>query len=228
LTRCDQELRKRDSVRGLLRLAALALVASSCGLNAHVRPVDKGTLAVEAAVGGPAVLLSGAPMPLLLSTVGARYGLVDKLDISLHTHITTLAAYKLFGLDLGLGWLLLEQKDARPAVDLSARFYLFTDFQQAQSAVEVSAAASWLIGDSVMPYVNFTVYVDALAGATHLAPGIGAEFRVGRFAIIPEIRWYAPETNLRGASVDWLSPGGWGAFGLVLGGRFEPLRARKN
>lgn len=202
----------------------LLLVLTGCGLNAHVRPVDKGTLAVEAAVGGPGLVVSGAPVPLLLSTVGARYGLVDRLDISLHTHITTLAAFKLFGLDLGLGWLVFDQKGAWPAVDLSARFYLFTDFQQAQSAAEVSASFSWLLGEHVMPYLTMTVYVDALAGTAHLAPGIGAEFRVGRFAIIPEIRWYAPETSARGSSVQWLSPGGQGAIGLVLGGRFEPLR----
>ena len=201
----------------------MLVAVSGCGLNAHVRPVDKGTVAIEAAVGGPAVLLSGAPVPLLLSTVGARVGLIDRLDISLHTHVTTLAAFGLFGLDLGLGWLVFEQKGLRPALDLSARFYVFTDFVQAQSAVEVSGSASWLVGEHVMPYLTFTVYVDALAGAAHLAPGIGAEFRIGRFAIIPEIRWYAPETSTRGASVPWLSPG-YGAFGLVLGGRFEPVR----
>lgn len=202
----------------------LLFALAGCGLNAHVRPVPKGTLAVEAAVGGPAVLLSGAPVPLLLSTVGARYGLVDRLDISVHTHITTLAAFKLFGLDLGLGWLVFDQKGAWPALDLSARFYLFTDFVQAQSAAEVSASVSWLLGEHVMPYATFTVYVDALSGAAHLAPGVGVEFRVGRFAIIPELRWYAPETSARGASVEWLSPGKQGAIGLVLGGRFDPIR----
>jgi hypothetical protein len=202
----------------------LLILSSGCGLNAHVRPLPKGTVAVEAAVGGPAVLLSGAPVPLLLSTVGARVGLVDRLDVSLHTHITTLAAFKLFGLDLGVGWLVFDQRGFWPALDLSARFYLFTDFQQAQSAAEVSASVSWLLGEHVMPYLTFTVYVDALAGTAHLAPGIGAEFRVGRFAIIPEVRWYAPETSARGASVEWLSPGKQGAIGLVLGGRFEPVR----
>jgi hypothetical protein len=227
LTRCDQELRKHTrNVRGRCTSTALlaALLLLGCGLNAHVRPVEKGTLAIEAAVGGPALLVSGAPVPLLLSTVGARYGLVDRLDISLHTHITTLAAYKLFGLDLGLGWLVFDQRGAIPAVDLSARFYFFTDFAQAQSAGELSITTSWLIGEQVMPYLTFTVYVDALAGAAHLAPGIGAEFRVGRFAIIPEVRWYAPETSTRGSSVEWLSPGKYGAIGLVLGGRFEPIR----
>lgn len=214
-------------MRALPFIAFLASLACGCGLNAHVRPLPKGTVAVEAAVGGPAVRLSGVPVPLLLSTVGARAGLVDRLDVSLHTHITTLAAYKLFGLDAGLGWLVFDQKGFWPAVDLSARVYLFTDFQQAQGAAEVSVSASWLLGEHVMPYLNFTVWVDALAGAAHLAPGLGVEFRVGRFAIIPELRWYAPETSARGASVEWLSVFKQGALGLVLGGRFEPLRPAK-
>ena len=210
----------------MLRVVSLAalLALTGCGLNAHVRPLPKGTVAVEAAVGGPALLLSGAPVPLLLSTVGARAGLTNRLDVSLHTHITTLAAFKLFGLDLGMGWLLFDQKGAIPAVDLSARIYLFTDFVQAQPAGELSVSASWLLGEHVMPYLNFTVWVDGLSGAAHLAPGIGVEFRVGRFAIIPEVRWYAPETSASGASVEWLSPGKQGAIGLVLGGRFEPVR----
>ena len=209
--------------RSLLVLASVA-AASGCGLNAHVRPLPKGTVAIEAAVGGPAVRLSGVPVPLLLSTVGARVGLVDRLDVSVHTHITTLAVFKLFGLDVGLGWLIFEQHGVLPAVDVSARFYVFTDFVQAQSAAEVGTSLSWQVTDWLLPYLTFSVYVDALAGLVHVAPGLGCELRIGRFTLLPELRWYAPETSARGSAVEWLSPFKQGAVGLVLGARFDARR----
>ena len=197
-------------------LLLVALWGPGCGLPAHVRPVPKGQLAVEAAIGGPAARLGGVPVPLVLSTVGARYGLAEKLDVSLHAHVTTMAVMRVFAADVGAGWLLFDEDGARPALGVSVRGYLWTDFKSAWSAFDAAATASWTFRGWLRPYLSFPVYVDALAGTAHLAPALGLELRLGRFVLGPELRWYAPETRAWGSPADWLSPGGQGAIGLVL------------
>lgn len=203
-------------MRSALGLVVVAAALAGCGLPTHVRPVPKGQLAAEVSVGGPAALLGGAPVPLPLSAVGARYGASEQVDVSAHLQVTTMAAMRVFAMDVGATALLLEEAGARPALAFSARSYLWTDFRAAGLAFDGTLAASWTFRDWLRPYVSFTGYVDALQGAVHASPAVGLELRLGRFVVGPELRWYAPETRAAGAAVDWLSPGGQGALGLVL------------
>lgn len=205
------------------RFAGLAIVmlAAGCGLSTQVRPTPKDVVAVQASVGGPMANV-GAPIPLPFAAVGAAWGFHERADLSAHTHLTTLAASKLFGLDLGLSWLALAQRESIPALTLGLRLYTFTDFNTGTLGFyEGSLAASWDVGSRYRPFVALASQFDAQALQWDIAPAAGCEFRFGRFSLVAELKWYAPTRDATVASVPWVAPFGRGAIGLVLGGRYD-------
>ena len=194
---------------------------SGCGLSTQVRPTPKGVLVAEASVGGPAALLGGAPVPLPLSAVGVSWGFSDRSDLSTHLHVTTLIAQKVAGFDVGSTWLIGEAAGIRPAVSFGWRGYLFTDFDsEALGFVDTGLTASWNLSRRLVPFVNVIAQLSSLGLAVDVSPAIGTQIRFSRFTLQVELRWFAPNRNARGASVEWLSPYKFGAVGLVLGGRY--------
>ncbi len=219
----ENDPRSRDNfpvMRGCL-LLCLGVLSSACGLPAHVRPVPRGTLAVEAAVGGPAALLGGVPVPLPLATVGASYGVTEAMDVHAHAHLTPLLLGTA-GLDLG-ATLLARPEDAwRPALSLTGRVYGFSDLSSgALFHGEVSAAASYLLRGRFLTYASTAALYDALAGDVMWAVGVGAQVPFQRFALQLEANWYWPSYDAAAAPVSWVSLGGQGSFGLVLGASYR-------
>jgi hypothetical protein len=207
-------------MRGLL-LAGLVLLSSACGLPSHVRPVPKGVVALEAAVGGPAALLGGVPVPLPLSTVGASYGVAESVDVHAHAHLTPLVLGT-GGLDLGATWLALPEDGWRPALSLTGRAYGFSDLSSgALFYGELSASASYLLRERYLTYVSTTALYDALAEDVMWAVGVGGQVPFDRFALQLEANWYWPSYDSAAAPVSWASPGGRGTFGLVLGASYR-------
>lgn len=207
-------------MRGWL-LLSLVLVSSACGLPAHVRPVPRGTLAVEAAVGGPAALLGNVPVPLPLSTVGASYGVAENVDVQAHVHLTPLLLGTA-GLDLGATWLARPEQGWRPAISLTGRAYGFSDLSSgALFYGEAGAAASYMLGGRYLTYVSGRALYDALASDVLWAVGAGAQVPFRRFALQLEANWYWPSYDASASPVSWASVGGRGAFGLVLGASYR-------
>src|SRR4051812_28179629 len=138
----------------LLPLFALVLVG--CGHISKLRPTPKGQVSAELAVGGPFARVSGAILPLPLTTVGASYGVADRVDIGAHFHGTA-AAFRIAGLDVGGSWQPLVQKDAIPAVTLVGRLFGFTDFKSGfQPYLELGVTGSYRIVERFSPYLNFS------------------------------------------------------------------------
>lgn len=175
---------------------------------------------VEAGLGGPVARVAGFPIPVPLSTVGARYGLLDGLDVSAHAHATALM-FNVAGLDAGATWLALEHDGARPAVALTGRLYGFAELEHGQprAFLELTAAASWTGPGWLSPYGSVSALahwgwppVPSVAG--------GVELRGGPVAVQMELRWYGPFSPSRSMVVDWQGVGGLGAWGVVLSPRF--------
>ena len=163
----------------------------------------------------------GVPVPLPLSSLGAAWGFHRRADLSVHTHLTTLALSAVFGLDLGLSVALLETREVRPALTWGLRGYLFTDFRSStQGFYESSLAASWDVG-VVRPFVAVALQLDTQALQFDFAPALGAEVSLGRFTLVVDLKWYAPSRSTRASSAPWVSVFGQGALGLVLGGRYD-------
>lgn len=189
-----------------------------CGVATHVRPTPPRTVTVEASAGGPVAMLGGVPIPLPLATVGGSYGVDEGLDVQAHVHVTTALALRVPGFDVGATWMPIVQKRARPAVAFTGRLYAFSDFRTGTWPFgEVSAAASWLVGERYLSYVTVGGLVDFVDGYVHWSPGVGEQITFGRFSLGLEARWYDPGYSTAGASVPWVNVGGLGAWGLVLG-----------
>ena len=86
-----------------MRRIALAtlLLASGCAHVAVLRPAQKGTVELEAALGGPVFQQAGAAIPLTLTSVGARYGLTERVDVQAHVQ-STAALLGILGFEQGL------------------------------------------------------------------------------------------------------------------------------
>jgi hypothetical protein len=198
----------------------LGVFVSGCGLTTQVRPTPEKTLAVQAAVGGPMANV-GAPVPLPLGTLGVAWGFNHRADLSVHTHVTTLALSGVFGFDLGVSVLALEQHAGVPALTVGVRGYAFSDFKSAALGFyESSLAASWDVG-RFRPFVAVAVQLDLQALQFDLAPAVGTEIRFGRFTLVVDLKWYAPTRDTTVSSAPWVGLGGRGALGLVLGGRYD-------
>jgi hypothetical protein len=210
-----------------MRAALLVLVllaASGCGLATHVRPTPKGQLELEAAVGGPAASVNGVPVIVPLSTVGASYGVIDRLDVSAHLHLTSLLL-RTAGLDIGATGLLVEQTDW-PAVAITLRGYGFTDFASGfQPNAELAITGSYRFWEVFLAYATVGAFGD-YQGIGHGTAAIGAQLRLEHWSFQLEGRWYDITYDSRFGSVEWLSVQGRGSTGLTLGAsyRFDLLR----
>ncbi len=199
----------------------LALFAGAgCGLTTQVRPTPKGEVRAEVGVGGPAALLGGAPVPLPLSAAGVAWGFGEASDLSAHVHLTTLLAASTPGFDVGGSWLAREQAGAVPALCLGWRAYVFTDFHSgALGFADLSLAASWQATRRLRPYAAVALQLGSAQLTADWGISLGTQIALGRHGLQVELRWFAPNNDVRGAAVEWLSPFKRGAIGLVLGGQ---------
>lgn len=206
-------------MRLLLLLPWALLVA--CGHVTPVRPVPEGTLQPELSVGGPVARVGGTPLPVPLSTVGARYGLSERLDVGAHVHLTSLL-FGVAGVDVGSTYLLLPQQQLVPALAVSGRLYGFGDLRSGPRAyLEVTGSASTLLAERFLTYVSATGLVQFAGGAPLWALSAGEEVRLGRFGLQAELRWYQPHVPTRFQVVEWNSVAGQGAWGLTLGASYR-------
>jgi hypothetical protein len=200
-------------------LPLLALLLVGCGHISKLRPTPRGQVTAEVALGGPFARVNKAIIPLPLTTVGASYGIADRIDIGAHFHGTA-AAFGIAGLDIGGSWQALMQKNAIPALTLVSRLFGFTDFKSGfQPYLEIGATGSYRIIERFSPYLNVTTLIQTNA-APLLAVGLGVEVEFGRFSVQAECRWFSPNRPTYFNAVEWQGLGGLGAVGLLLGFRY--------
>ena len=210
---------------GLSRLLPVLgpLLFTGCASITHVRPVPRGALVAEASAGGPLAQV-GVPIPLPLTSVGATYGLLERLSVHAHVQPSPLL-FQALGGDVGATGLVWEQREARPALTASGQVNVLTDFRTASWwTADASLTASWLLGGRWMPYVTTTGQWDFLNSLFHLAPGVGAQVLLDRWTLQAEARLYAPTRRSDISAVPYVGLAGHGAFGLILGAgyRFGP------
>ena len=106
--------------KNLLRLSGFVLLLGmtfglmSCGPTRYVRPLEQGEMAVSATLGGPFIGFAGAVIPIPFTTVGAGYGITEKITAHANLHPTAM----LFGTmqaDLGVTYGFFKPKGWIPA-----------------------------------------------------------------------------------------------------------------
>ena len=200
------------------------LLTLGCGLTTQVRPVPRGALQTEAALGGPLVRL-GQTFPVPLSTVGARYGIAEHVDVAAHAHLTSLA-FGVAGLDVGGSWLALAQDGARPALSLGGRLYGFTQVLperrvSPRAYLEVSPTVSYLFAQRFLVYGSATGFAQFAGGRPLWSLAVGEEVQLEPWGIQVELRWYEPTAATRFNTVEWVGVGGQGALGALLALRYR-------
>ncbi len=208
-----------------MRLAALLMVlgATGCAHVATLRPAEKGALEVELTAGGPVVKQGTVAIPASLTSLGARYGIHERVDVQAHFHPTA-ALLGVLGLDVGTSVLAVKGHKGIPDVTATARLFAFTDFRRTfEPNFQLGAVASWRLFNRIAPYLG----VDVMGAGPHFGVAAGLQGTFGRFTVQLEGKWFVVGDDVRSRLVEWLSPNDIGTFGVQLGvgyrfGRVSP------
>lgn len=206
-------------MRSFLSLMVAAL-AVGCGHVAVVEPAPLGRVQIEGALGGPMVRVGGRPLPVPLTTLGARYGFAERLDVAAHAHLTSLA-FGVGGLDVGGAYQLLLQDGGIPALTINSRLYGFASARGgALALIDATATASYATtGRGLAFYLAPTLLQPLAAAPITFSVGGGLLARLANTELQLEARWYQPQVNSTYSAADWVGMGSQGALGIVLGVR---------
>lgn len=205
----------------------LIILLIGCGSVATVRPLEPEERALSFSVGGPVATLPGiADVPLPYSVLRYRWGILNRLEGHVGVH-TTMAFFRTLGVDVGLSYLLLDQKKWQPAlcvgVNPTAWINPFNP-DGVGARPEAEAAASWYLSPQLLLYIGAQAFFQLEEPYVPWAALIGTEVRIGKaIGLGIEVKWYAPLENSDFRVVNFpLSPADQGALGVVLGVSLYP------
>lgn len=219
--------------RALLALMLLLTMGwSGCSTLNSARPLPEGTHQAGLTIGGPMVMLFGAPIPLPNAIVEGRHGVTTvaerPLDINYGLNLTA-TAFGILQVHVGASYLIMPQDEASPALSVSNRLFLASNFLGAGDKADPDAkfwaanqlefTASWLLGDHLL-YVGLGQYIDFGNPELTLTPSLGADFdpgETGGFRIHTEVRYYAINQPHEVSAVKWVVPETAGALGFNFG-----------
>lgn len=208
------------AVFGLLSLASLG-----CGTTNLARPLDAGMTRVSFSLGGPAI--QGVPLPSPETTIGAAHGVTNTFAVQAELHPTA-AAVGVAGADVGFA--LHPIASRRALLGVGGTVYGFVNDRD-----NVVLGDGWLSSGTHLGEFFF------LAGGAHLSGRVATSSRSveRQTALVPmvfailgfrpggqvevqiEPRWYAFTERAPDSPVAVISPGGRGAFGILLGATYE-------
>jgi hypothetical protein len=161
----------------------------------------------------------GGAIPVPNLPVGARYGLLDNLDLSGHLNILPLITGGFTALDASLTWGIIRHQGRR-GFDLAtgAGLVLMTDFD---TAARISPLVDMALGYAVNrfhPFIGFEAVIDARASGVIVDPYVGLEVDIGSWSISGEVLWFHPAHNWYSSAIRYVSINDTqGAVGVILG-----------
>jgi hypothetical protein len=218
----------------LLPVAALSVTATiagplGCSTTHLLSPVGKNNLRVNTSLGGP-ILRRPIPTPAPILTVNAAYGLEEDVDVHVGLQPSGLLfqssaeAAPILALNGGVVWHPIAR--ARHALSIGGELHGMANRRDA-----VVFANAWiggagrptrwlLLGGGVHNLLRVGSTDREVDARPFWAPtlfGLAQFSPSARFSIDVELRWYAFSQNAGLATVDWLSPGGIGVIGALVG-----------
>jgi hypothetical protein len=226
----NKTLPGRDGTHSVPRIAgALGMLAAlgtpACGTTHLARPMDAGMTRVSLSLGGPAVL--GVPLPSPLTTLGVAHGVTDAIVVHGDLHPTA-AAVGVAGADIGVAVHPIPNHRAELTVGGAA--YGFVNRRDNLALADGWLSSGTKIGDLFFVAggahltSRLTSSSEAVQQQQTLVPTLFAllAFRPrGQVEVQLEPRWYAFTTKSPDSPVGVISPGGLGAFGLLIGATYE-------
>ncbi|MEO5928371.1 MAG: hypothetical protein ABIR47_00425 [Candidatus Kapaibacterium sp.] len=220
-----------SSIR-LISALMISCVVAGCAAHTALEPVGKGNLDMNAGLGGPIVAAFGTHIPIPYLTVGANYGVDDRIDISGNLHLLSLA-YSLAGVDAGGTWYPVINDGPVPTLALGARLTAFASLkrdidERFRIVPTLTSTAAWRLGpgliftglDLTIPLTRQTY--DTAAVAVILSPAIGYRWNLGaRTRLYTELRWQAVNVRSDQLAAEYSHPGGYGAIAPFVAFEWE-------
>lgn len=213
----------RTNIPFIVRLCKIlpAIVLISCGSSLPVRVLKEGATRVSASVGGP---IAPSTIPIVLTpyiTAGAMYGVTDQLTVHANLH-ALMTAFGVLGLDAGASLRAIAGKGAVPEITVAARMMMFTDFYSFSNVrlyPDLSANASWLIGEKTLVYGGSHLTFQWQPYTAFVSPFAGILFPVSdKVSLQTELMWQAANVNTESGVFDGkTSIGSTGSFGGFIG-----------
>lgn len=200
-----------------LPLLLAALILTGCVATHRARTVGKGNIGADFSLGGPLQTKLGPPIPMPMAFLGARYGLRDDLDLSLHVNLTApiilgtaldaQTAVHWAPIQPGLrgqapdrGWSVAGAGSVDWVSDFSSGFRAFP-------AISLTGAYRW---PRAAPYLGLTTALNFYRpferkNPLSLNPYVGGEFFLGKgWGLDLELQIREASTNLWGESLQWV------------------------
>jgi hypothetical protein len=223
MTLLSTTLHKGGSVvKRSLILPLFLVILTGCGTVSTVRPLPVGERALAFSLGGPVASIPGiADVPLPYTTLRYRWGIIDNLEGHIGIHPTMLV-FGTLAADVGLSYQFLSPLKWRPGLCLGLNPTMWLNpFNDNGSGAAPSAdlTASWDVNRSILLYTGGQAFFQLQEPYVPWAVLMGSEFSAGKYlGLSAELKWYAPSENSTYRVVNYpISPGGLGAFGVVLG-----------
>lgn len=215
-------------IKGLFKISLTAVAAvllSGCGSVATIRPLEVGQSALALSVGGPLSEVPGiGTFPVPYSNIRYRWGVLDRLEAHIGVHPTVMV-YGALGMDVGLSYLLFDQKEAIPAacLGLNPTFWVNPFYGAVFFAPELEAAFSWQVHPRIMLYTGAQSFIQLEKPYFPWAVLVGTEVRLGQIGLTVEAKWYAPtEATVPRVVYYPADVSNHGALGGVVGISFYP------
>ncbi|NCG21371.1 MAG: hypothetical protein GWP91_20365 [Rhodobacterales bacterium] len=209
-----------------MRPLLVLLLLVGCSVSHSVRPLAKGTGALQVSMGGP--ISKDLPTPVAfvvpITTLGYAHGLTEKTSVHGAFHPAGLAAFGIFGMDLGATTLLAEGEGARPRFMLDGDLAFFTgDNTQGDPKggsrlfPSVEVVGAWDLGNHAV-YTGINQFVQPFPGFRyHVTPLVGTMLTAKRVDVQIEYKWMAPASKNALTAAEFVGPFGLGASAVQIG-----------
>ena len=207
--------------------AALALALSGCAASRAIAPLERGTAALTASVGGPMFAFGGTPLPTPISTVGVAYGATERTTVHASLHPTGLALFGTFAADVGASTQFLAPEGARPRLmgDLTV---IGAGGDVAEGSPEggvrvfarpnVTASWDWGKNGRSTVYTSLGGFVQPYPGPNALGTiAVGNLWALGPHHLTTQVEWLAPYASSEPAAPYYYAPGDLGAISVQIG-----------
>jgi hypothetical protein len=179
-------------------------------------------------LGGPIFKNLGGPIPVPSLPVGARYGVLDGLDVSAHINPLTFVVGGFVTADAQATFSLVGDGQRRGFhMATSTGLGLLTDFSQMVRVSPLFDLAMSYGFSKAAPFIGAELILDVWGGAVIWNPFIGLEIDVGRTTLSLAGVWFNAGFDTYSTPLDWVSPGNRGAIGVLLGLKVGLLSTRE-
>ncbi len=209
-----------------MRPLLLSLLLVGCSVSRGVKPLPKGAGAFQMSMGGP--ISKDLPTPIAfvvpITTVGYAHGITDRTSIHGAIHPSGLAAFGVFGMDVGATTLLAEGAGARPRFMLDGDVVLMSGDNTSGEPKggtrlfpNVEVVGAWDVGNHAI-YTGVNQLLQPFPSVRyHVTPLVGTMLTAKRVDFQIEYKWMAPAARNAWTTAEFVGPFGQGASAIQVG-----------